>query len=543
MVNIYLYEWSKKMNSTARPPLPEDVPNRCIELDIEFKDVTNMFTPQIVVSTGIFLNENPMPYTYCWIPAFERYYFVRSWSWVLGRWEASLEIDALASWKNDIGRQTAYVLRAASARNPDVIDTKYFAIGTAANSSYQEKSFADVTSPWNTNIYSADISEGFYLLSVVNNDVYAVGAVSHYAVAPQVMAEIFSKLYASPSWMNITDGNISQDLQKMLINPIQYITRLMWIPTGLDVSGMTSTNYLPYGWWGVTLTTGVVYRLTTGSMKITVPLTFQVKRHPQFNQAETRYLQMSPYTEISMYYPPFGFIKLDGSKLYGCSTIETEVRLDVMTGMGTLLISGANGGTIYSTIAQVAVPISIAQMAVDMSRIAQSSTWVGSAGIAMATGGLQETAKNAANSFTQGVMNFLDHPLQSIKEGWNKLMGMDPQDLIPAAKEAAAPLLNTMTSTAADIGSAALASSGVCESKGSTGGLAALTELCFIQWYFLKMCETDPAHYGYPLCETRVINTLSGFILCANEGSLALNATPAEKQIIIAYMCSGFYYE
>lgn len=543
MVNIYLYEWSKKMNSTARPPLPEDVPNRCIELDIEFKDVTNMFTPQIVVSTGIFLNENPLPYTYCWIPAFERYYFVRSWSWVLGRWEASLEIDALASWKNDIGRQTAYVLRAASARNPDVIDTKYFAIGTAASSSYQAKSYADVTSPWNTNIYSADISEGFYLLSVVNNDVYAVGAVSHYAVAPRVMAEIFSKLYASPSWMNITDGNISQDLQKMLINPIQYITRLMWIPTGLDVSGMTSTNYLPYGWWGVTLSTGVVYRLTTGSMKITVPLTFQVKRHPQFNQAETRYLQMSPYTEISMYYPPFGFIKLDGSKLYGCSTIETEVRLDVMTGMGTLLISGANGGTIYSTIAQVAVPISIAQMAVDMSRIAQSSTWVGSAGIAMATGGLQETVKNASNSFTQGVMNFLDHPLQSIKEGWNKLMSMDPQDLIPAAKEAAAPLLNTMTSTAADIGSAALASSGVCESKGSTGGLAALTELCFIQWYFLKMCETDPAHYGYPLCETRVINTLSGFILCANEGSLALNATPAEKQIIIAYMCSGFYYE
>lgn len=543
MINIYLYEWSKKMNSTAVPPLPEDIPNRCIELDIEFKDVTNMFTPEIIVSTGIFLNENPMPYTYCWIPAFERYYFVRSWSWVLGRWEASLEIDTLASFRTDIGRQMAYVLRASAARNPDVMDTKYFSIGTAASSSYQAKSFPNVYSPWNTNIYSAKIYEGFFLLSVVNNDINAVGAVSHYAVEPRVMAEIFSKLYSSPSWMNITDGNISQDLQKMLINPIQYITRLMWIPTGLDTSGLTGVSTLPYGWWSVSLTSGVVYRLSQARVKITVPLSFPIQRHPQFKQAETRYLQMSPYTEISMYYPPFGFLKLDGSKLYGCSSIETEVRLDVITGAGTLIVSGSGGGTIYATTAQVGVPISIAQMAVDMSRIQQQSTWIGSAGIAMATGGLQHTAEKAVNGFTQGVMNFLNHPVQSIKEGWNKLMSMETTDLLPAAKEAAAPLLNSMASTAADIGSAALASSGVCESKGSTGGFAALTEQCFIQWYFLKMCETDPEHYGYPLCERRVISTLPGFILCANEGSLQLNATPAERQIIIAYMCSGFYYE
>lgn len=543
MINIYLYEWSKKMNSTAVPPLPEDIPNRCIELDIEFKDVTNMYTPQIIVSTGIFLNENPMPYTYCWIPAFERYYFVRSWSWVLGRWEAALEIDALASWRSDIGRQRAYVLRASAARNPDVLDTKYFSIGTNASSNYQYKTYADVVSPWNTNIYGAQISEGFYLLSVVNNDINAVGAVSHYAVAPRVMAEIFSKLYASPSWMNITDGSISQDLQKMLINPIQYITRLMWIPYGLDTTGMTYTNVLPYGWWSISLQNGVVYRLSTARMKLTIPLSFKVRRHPQFVESETRYLQMSPYTEISMYYPPFGFIKLDGSKLYGCSTIDTEVRLDVMTGAGTLLVSGSGGGTIYATTAQVGVPISIAQMAVDMNRIQPTSTWVGSAGIAMATGGLQQTAAKATNGFIQGVTNFLNHPIQSIKEGWNNLMSMETTDILPAIKDAATPLLNSMVNTAADIGSAALASSGVCESKGSTGGLAALTETCFIQWYFLKMVEQDPAHYGYPLCATRVISTLPGFILCANEGSLQLNASPTERQIIIAYMCSGFYYE
>lgn len=104
-------------------------------------------------------------------------------------------------------------------------------------------------------------------------------------------------------------------------------------------------------------------------------------------------------------------------------------------------------------------------------------------------------------------------------------------------------LLDTIKGIASDIGSAVLAISGTCQSTGTTGGFAALTETCYIQWFFQRIVDQDPDHYGYPLCSVRKINTLSGFVLCANEGDLEVAATPAERQAITALMEAGFYYE
>lgn len=575
-VAVNFYHNNKKINSTQLPTAQVGD----FGCEVEFKDVTNLYTPSVILSVDRFKDgtkiKNPMEFNYCYIPDFGRYYFVRSWSWILGRWECDLEIDVLATFKTQIGNTTTYVLRSASNYDPDIVDTKYPTKAEDAKTPYQFTTYADVNSPWNTNIYNAPISEGCFIISVVNNDSGAIGAVSHYALAPRVMAELMNKLYSSPNWMNITDGNISQDLQKMLINPMQYITNCMWMPCGYETSGGVGISTIPYGWWSVSLSTGVAYRVDVGHIKRQINLTFPTAKHPQYDTFK-RWLQLSPYTTCALYLPPFGFIPLDTSKLYGATHIDCSMEIDLITGRGVLNVyshktedgTTVYGGTIYNALGQVGVPVSIAQMSVDWSRISTASTWIGAAGISLATGGLQDSLKDLKNGLVDGVKTLFD---KAVNGGENPLVGARLQSGLGGAVARAqaiqaggfagslasglerglayanankpdTSLLSTLKSIASDIGSAALAISGTCATQGSTGGFASLMETCYVQWYFQRITDQDPEHYGYPCCKKVKINSLSGFVLCANADDFTANCTPAERQAVAAILEAGFYYE
>ena len=571
-------DFIKKLNSTKIPGTGFYTE---VQLDVELKDVTNLYTPSLTISSDTFTSGgqivNPMRYTYCYIPDFERYYFVRSWSWILGRWECALEVDTLASFKTQIGNAGLYVLRSTAAYDPDIIDTRYPVKAQGADTSYQAKSNASVYNVWNTNIYGNDVTAGFFRVSIVNNDSGAIGAVSHYAFSGRVMAELMGELYSSPTWANITDANISLDLQKMLLNPMQYITSVIWIPTGFNTTGKTPIHTVPYGWWSINLT-GDVYRIGVGDMANTITESIPVVHHPQYDQYK-HWLQLSPYTTAALYFTPFGFIPLDTSKFYDATHIDIEVRVDVITGKGTLILSSHKtvggtttyGGVFFTTTAQVGVPMTIAQMAVDMSALGQASTYISAAGIALAAGGLQDSLKDLANGLIDGVKDlFSGGGAAGVTTGYENRavsglgggVGMGNistlatnlgltneivsglQRGLDAAKQASKPsLLSTLKDVAADIGSAVMAVSGTCQSSGSSGGFAALSEMLFIQWYFQRIVNQDPNHYGYPLCRNEIIKNLPGFILCQNGDDLGVVCTPAERQAINAFMEAGFYYE
>ena len=577
-ISVTFYQTSKKLNSTAIPSLITGD----FAVTVELKDVTNLFTPTLIISSDKFVDAddhivNPLKFVYCHILDFSRYYFVRDWSWVLGRWECSLEVDVLASFKKQIGDTTAYILRSASQCDTDIVDTKYPVKAQGADTSYQSKSYGSVYNVWNTNIYGANVNDGFFRVSIVNNDLFAIGAVSHYAIAGSVMAELMNKLYSAPTWMNITDANISEDLQKMMFNPMQYITSIIWIPTGYDTTGQTAIHTIPYGWWSLTLT-GDVYRITTGKMQKTITESISVTHHPQYD-ANHHWLQLSPYTTAALYFTPFGFIPLDTSKIYDATHIDIEVRVDIITGKGTLILSSHKtvggtttyGGTFYTTVAQVGVPMTIAQMAVDMSALGQASTWVTAAGIALATGGLQDSLKDLKNGLIDGVKdlfsgkssNYIPYENRTVSGLGGGVAANIPNTFgntlnltneivsglqrgLSAASNGVSnetSLLDTLKGIAGDIGSAALAAAGTCSSAGSSGGFAALSELLYIQWYFSMIVPSDPTHYGYPLCQSKQIKTLSGFVLCQNGDNFSASCTPKERQAVLAFMEAGFYYE
>lgn len=574
-ITATFYKNNKKINSTKLPVAAADD----ITLSVELKNVTNMFTPSLVISADVFTDGlghivNPMRYNYCYLPDFERYFFVRSWSWILGRWECALEVDVMASFKTEIGNTNAFILRAASQYDADIIDTKYPTTSNEAGS-LQEQSFFGNTTPWNTDIKNAGIGSGFYVISVVNDDISAIGGVSYYAFSATVMQELMNKLFAAPTWMNITDANISSDLQKMLFNPMQYITSVMWIPRGLNTTGMTSTNTLPLGWWSLTLTGGF-YRLNVANTAIEFTITCSMKYHPQYDASKRRWLQLSPYTMAALYMPPFGFIPLDTTKLYRCSDIVVRVRIDVITGRGTLFISNKyqlggvtyDGGVIYTTVSQVGVPMSIAQMAVSWDMLSSASTWVMASGVALAAGGLQDSLKDLKNGLIEGTKDLFSGKSSKYVPYENRTVsGLGggvgvgnpntfgnslnlTSEIVSGLQRGLSnsgsnetSLLDTLKGIAADIGSTALAAAGTCKSSGSTGGFACLQEKPFVQFYFMLIAGVDDTHNGIPLCRSTLIKNLSGFILCGNTDDFTANCTPAERQAVRGIMEAGFYYE
>lgn len=59
---------------------------------------------------------------------------------------------------------------------------------------------------------------------------------------------------------------------------------------------------------------------------------------------------------------------------------------------------------------------------------------------------------------------------------------------------------------------------------------------------FMELADENLAEIGRPLCTTKQINSLSGFVLC-RDGDFSGAATAEETAQINTFMTSGFYYE
>lgn len=572
-IQANFYKNNKRVNSTKIPAMSTGD----FAVTVELKEVTNLFTPTLIITRDVFHDSqdnliNPMEYNYVYLPDFSRYYFVRSWSWILGRWECDLEVDVLASFKTQIGNTTAYVLRSASAADTRLIDTKYPTKGDMKASSVTYGTM------WETDLSSSNVANGFFVLGIVNNDTGAIGATAYYAVNAAGMRKFMAELYASPSWMNITDASISTDLQKMLMNPIQYIVSCQWIPYQLlNASSLTQIYTIPVGWWSVTINSNdPFYKLTGSSLKMSFAKVFDIPVHPQAT-GNFLWLKNSPYSNYQIQFYPFGVFPIDAAKLIGYDKIYCNVELDLVTGIGTLTATRGIGNTSYeghvlfAANAQVGIPISMAQMSVDMSRLTNGTTWGLSAGLALAsdtaaTSELAGAALDVVNSVTPDVpksqtgVNTLLGLAAAGQAGnlsgmelarWRNApggmnVGQTLKEIAPSKDKVETSLKSLLASAgkvAANIGNAVLASSGTCHTVGSTGALAQYTLKQIITLYYFEIVDTDPTRYGYPLSQLKKINTLSGFVLCANEGDLSVPATAIERNMIISAMKAGFYYE
>lgn len=324
------YTFQKRINSTKQPSSGTDY-------SILLKDDCSILNPTIQLDIG--LGTSPAAYNYCYIPAFNRYYWVSNWIFSGRLWTASCKVDPLASFKSQIGATSCYVARAASSYNTRIVDKYYPAI---AKNTHESQT---IESPF-------DKSGGCYVIGMQGKGSGGQGgAVTYYKATDSGLKALINYMLADPSSYEVSE--ISDELLRCVFNPLQYIVSCMWFP--FDVP--TTSGSVDIGWWSASVP-GIsrVSTLEWGTnFNITIP------KHPK---AATRgqYLNLQPYSTYRLEAGPWGVIPLDNFNLLDGNTLNCDYKVDLMTGSGRLNIQFRDK-IIYENIytAQIGVPVQLGQ--------------------------------------------------------------------------------------------------------------------------------------------------------------------------------------
>lgn len=485
-MDIVFYGLSKKKNSTLQPAAGATSWTHTGTL----KEPASILHPVIKIKRPV--NDYVPVYTYAYISKFGRYYFVDDVRWVEPFWEISMSVDVLASYKTLIGLSSHYVLRTDSTNNFN---------GEITDTIYPATTDFDIETVALQNPFYSSLTDGCYIVGIISkNNTNSIGAITYYALSSTEFGSLKRALLSDDNMqtMGIIDsqGNplvddISQEVLKTMYNPYQYIVSCMWFPIGKsDITGSIVSS-MDIGWWN--------YNLSGKQISIQTGLFFDnpelVPNHPQ---AATRgkYLNYAPYTKLTLY-GKFGSLPIDSSYLEIGSYLMGSYLVDYITGECVYQAyvaentAGLNRVEIARTSFMLGTPIQLAQVGVD---------YLGTA----------TTAISAAADTASKAMSF---------------------NFGGAISSAANGIYNTLNASMPQL-----------MTSGSNGSLVNSQLSTFLVALHFIITDEDIHHKGRPLCEEKVINTLSGYILCA-DGEFDISCFDEERTMIQDYLTSGFFWE
>lgn len=422
----------------------------------------------------------PGMYNYVYIVLWLRYYFVRDWRYVNGAWEVDLTVDPMASHKTAIGNTNTYIERCSSASDGSIIDTLYPAkICPAIESVAASEELWDTT--------SVALSGMTFVVGCINNDInYKVGSITYYALTLAQLKSLLGYLFSSNIFNSSSITEMGEGLYKSLFNPFQYIVSCTAFPFNLENFAGASVHYsnIRVGYWDTGISALVVESIYSKKfIGVTIP------NHPQISRGA--YLNRSPYTKLTLYTEPFGSIPIDPDVLSIGNYLRCPVFIDNISGEATLRVAittsqnpdQTGAYTITERSAKIGIPIQLAQVLPD---------YIGTIG-----GGVGAITSAVTGNIAGVISNAL------------------------SAVSCSMPSVST---------------------SGSNGSFLEVlpTTLLIVEHY--PLVNEDNTEFGRPLCDKRTINTLSGYVKCGNIEQ-AFGCTEYERNIIINYMKTGFFYE
>lgn len=358
-MQIYLYKFNKRPNSTAQP-----LPTAGKMFNVQVKDECSFITPILRFSpdnlvSGVF---SPVAYNYAQIAYWQRFYFITDWQYINGSWEATLSVDVLASFKAEIGNTSAYVVRAAGASDGSIIDTNY-----PAKTNYDIRKI-NVATSW----YGVAPSGGSYILGCINyNNGGKVGAISYYALNSTQLAALLNYLFTDSIFYASNISEVGVGLFKSMFNPFQYIVSCIWFPFTAASFGSASDN-VKVGYWDTGVSATVVSALAQKTY-----VTATIPDHPQLSRGS--YLNYAPYSRLTLYVPPFGSIPIDTNFRSLGNYLYCAVFIDHITGQATIRVSICQDSSHldeYNVVTErssmIGVPIQLAQLMPDYVQTLQS---------------------------------------------------------------------------------------------------------------------------------------------------------------------------
>lgn len=375
-----LWSFDKKRNSTKLPPIAGTQLDGQIKHDFSVTglEMTFNFGAQLYAPT----------YNYIHIPNLRRYYFITDWYYTAGLWVAVCAVDVLATYKTEIGNSMQYVERAYSDYDPTIIDTAYLTKGEPV---YRMNGLLAPNLFWGASAWG---NNGTVVIGVVGANAGAIGAVTYYAMQMSTFGSFMQTMLTGISWANISASEISEELQKALINPTQYIVSCRWFP--ILFSGFNQgvyTTQLKLGWWtfnigGARILNTVSSAWVSRTSELTIP------HHPQTSNPRLAYVDMEPYSTYVFKFLPFGVFHIDSTDLFGKSYLGINVETNLMTGDAVLKLAakGYTDSYIFDSAflvaeSQIGVSIPIGQISADIGKYRNALIAGGASAIADLIGG------------------------------------------------------------------------------------------------------------------------------------------------------------
>ena len=487
-MNVGFYNFTKRENSTLQPG-QSIVRN---DFNCKLKDNCSIISPiiELVVPAG-FTTQALINYNYCYIGDFSRFYFVADKVFLTNNIiEYHLECDVLATYRQQIGAASEYVLRSASTYDTNVLDDLY---PMNAEVSYAN---ASITAPGVTpSSYQWNPFTGFtsmIVVGIINSSTQVKnGAVTYYKISYQTLSNMMQYLLSSAGYFNLNPTEISDNLAKALVNPIQYITEAFYVP--YDWGTPYTAEHLKMGWWDLPTDGNYDGTPLAGYPEISdisTPLAsqrFYLPIHPQ-SSARGRYMRCAPWTRYMLHAGPFGNIPIDPANVTNSDYITCEIYGN-MFGDVLLKIKNQYGYVISQHRASVKHTYTVGQVNNDPSAF---------------LGGLL----SIGGSF----MNVASNPIGAIGSTASGIIS-NQHNLYPQ-----------------------------CQTSGSNASGADNGIYWTLVAEFHNAVDDDNIHRGRPLCQVKTISTLSGYIL-VSDADIAVPGTAEENEKIKGYMNGGFYYE
>lgn len=411
--------------------------------------------------------------------AFGNYYYIRDIVLETNDlFRVECELDVLATFKNYIGNYSTLISRASADDDLDVIDSIYPAKAQPTTKR------AAISNP---GLFTATQSDGCYVIGTIGNKGQHVYVMSQYYF-DLFCFRLFPVLGTDTDYVDFLRAEVSQAVACGLSNILNNVTFLRWLPISYSfISGLlTHTAHVYIGNWDLVTPAEELVGSTVAQVLGTT-LTFAARDDAG---ARGRWEYLAPFANYSVYIPPFGLITLDAAYVVASGReVYADIMANVMTGNVTLRLY-------YS---------------------------LGAHGVKMA-----------------GVYNANVAAEMKAGGGSYNLAGM--------AAGVGTAIANYATENyAAMVGSiATAAAAAIPQTSQVGGGVSGPTPDIAEAWYayatYYDPIEENNAELGRPLAKVKTINTIAGFVKCANA-SLAIPGHAEEMSEVNGFLNSGFFYE
>ncbi len=490
--NVTFYTFSKKGNSTARPAAAGTT-YACMG-----KAPLSIIAPRLQLKLADGAEDNPAAWNYAYIPSFSRYYRVKEWTNSGPLWEAALVVDALASWKTQIGAQSCYVYRSSSNYNGRIADAYYPTIAR-----YRRLKI-DLAKMWTIDGASASASQGggLYVLGIIGN-----GITSYFGFTQAHLESFLSAIFSNTYYNSVLGafGATEYPEAKVALNPLQYIASIRFYPCGFGVPTMAwALHYthfvssVPVGPVPVTCTAhaftasgNYVDQTSYNTTYVDYAVDTTDFLHPQ-QQERGDFLQLAPFTKHEAFVPPWGLIDLNGADLIDANYLRMRITVDIRSGEGVLTLSALHGPK------EIILARASSQVGIDCP--------------------LSAVVQAGEGNITRG-LNLVEDILGVFTKGPSSLFG------------GGSTISNAVAGEIPHLFSAGTQASGA--------NMAGDPYLLVTHRY---AADDDLACRGRPLCSVRQLSAIPGYIM-GDPDEISIPCTNDELAEIRAAVSKGFFYE